>query len=232
MPDVASDVGALAAAWMNDAAQALWTNAILLPYIRSGYRRLQRDLATAGVRLSQGETQITLPAAGTQLDSVGTPPNAQLPADFLWPRKLSEKPSSQQYGFADMRFCPGSLPDRAPASFLVDWRYVGDPSNAVPGVIQFVGATQSVVLKLEYDRSLPNLPATNSAVLIPDALEALAAATVEQVAASRGRAVAGQSQEARYQLEKQTLVDRLKRFEQRYPVRRRPYGSRNRPYFR
>lgn len=84
--DQAEDALNLARSLANDAAGAVFSDAVLLPFLNSAYRALQRELAESGVSVLVSQADVDLPltngVTNTIISDVTTP---QLPTDLLAP---------------------------------------------------------------------------------------------------------------------------------------------------
>jgi hypothetical protein len=231
--DTVADVTELVRAMMNDRAfdsvtqalldPAVWTDPILLPFLNSAYRRFQRDLAARGVKTMVTDVIITVPAGTTVIDGVtGNPP--LLPTDFLFPWKLTERPTGSTQPLSPMTPWDIGLPDRDQQTQLRDWQYVSDG-------IGLVGATASNDVYMRYEKALPKLTVNNSGgdpLRILGAIDAIAAGTAQRAARARGVAALSTDFKAMYEEELALWLTQYYHPKQRTPARRRPYGSRRR----
>src|SRR5574340_184931 len=82
----------LARSLVNDAAGAVFSDAVLMPFLNSAYRSLQRQLAEAGVSVFVSQIDLDMPLTNgvtpTQLSDASAP---QLPTDLLVPHELWEQ---------------------------------------------------------------------------------------------------------------------------------------------
>src|ERR1700682_4689338 len=110
-------------ALLNDPQGNLFTDAVLLPYANSAYRKTQRALGNAGAGgFIQDDVLLVVPAV-TQADTslqvsitdATAPPN-QLPTDLLVPVKIWERASGSSDDFVEMVDLSqhGGLPSRGP----------------------------------------------------------------------------------------------------------------------
>lgn len=218
-----TDIQLLARAYLNDLDTPLgdvYTDAVLLPFVQSAYRDLQHRMIEYGISVMIRETDLTVPAATTVLDDASTPP---LPVGFIVPHSLREKMGSGDTKFQEMSKHISGLPDIEPDVNLNMWEW---RDNA----IQFVGATEEVIVKVRYEVQLADLtqagPGTN-VVLIRGSEEALALRTAAMAVRSRGVRTGAVDFQGEYLTEVQRLVKRNRKPEQRKARRRRPYGFRN-----
>src|SRR5713226_5321010 len=99
--NTAGQITALVRALLNDSQGNLFTDSLLLPYVNSAYRKVQRALANiqSGTFLVDNAT-LTVPAVAAVDASIqvvisdATAPPNQLPADLLVPVKLWERPAA------------------------------------------------------------------------------------------------------------------------------------------
>jgi hypothetical protein len=220
----ASDALGLARSLMNDAGGVVFSDAVLLPFLNSAYRALQRELAENGVTVLMGQMDLDLP-----LDSAsGVAPNPpivsdvsspQLPVDLLAPHALWEMATGSSDVFVPMEKITGGLPNLQPSPRLRIWEWRADAIN-------LIGATQPITVRLRYEKALPVFVLGSDPIQIRSAADPLAYATAAMAARSRGaRALAGDMQLAAQQATDK-LIERYVRPEQAKARRRRPYGYR------
>lgn len=225
--NTAGQITSLARSLLNDAAGNLFTDAVLLPYVNSAYRKAQRALANvqSGSFLSDNVLlvvpAVAAPDASVQVSvtDATTPPN-QLPADLLVPEKLWERSNGSSDDFVEMTDLTGhgGLPSEPQASMLRYWEWRADG-------IYFLGATQDVQIRLRYQRSYPDLTDATSPVLIRQAQEAIAYAAAAMAGAARGAPLAERWDAAAGDA-LEDLISRATQREQYTVRRRRPYSSR------
>jgi hypothetical protein len=228
----AEDALTLARALVNDTAGVVFTDALLMPLLNSAYRGLQRELAENGVSVLVEQQDIELDvnfatgATNTELSDVSSP---QLPTDCLMPHVLWERVAAN----AGDVFVPmekftggGGRLNLQPSSFLRlrEWR---------EDKINLIGATQSITVRVRYEKVLPLLTLGTDPIQIRSATDALGFATAALAARSRGaRALAlaidllGTAQTAI-----EELINRYIRPEQTKGRRRKPYGYRRRTIY-
>jgi len=107
--NTAGQITALVRSLLNDAAGNLFSDAVLLPYANSAYRKVQRALANiqSGTFLTDN-VLLVVPAvvqvdasAQVSITDATAPPN-QLPTDLLVPAKLWERASGSSDDFMEM----------------------------------------------------------------------------------------------------------------------------------
>jgi hypothetical protein len=219
----AEDSLTLARALMNDAAGAVFTDALLLPLLNSAYRGLQRELAEAGVSVLVEQQDIELDVntstgvTSTELSDVSSP---QLPTDCLMPHMLWERAAANTTStFVPMEkfLSGGGMLNIQPSSFLRLWEWREDKIN-------LVGATQAVTVRIRYEKVLPQITAGTDPVLIRSASDALGFATAALAARSRGARALAADLLGTAQAAAENLIQRYIRPEQIQSRRRRPYG--------
>lgn len=223
MADLVSDVTALCRSLLNDAGGVVFTDALLIPFVASGYRDLQRDLAVRGVKTFTDYYLVTMAAGGKNIMDAPAGSDAALPADFLYPYQLWERVTGLSTGYNQMQGpLPGPIPQRDVLGASLDyWEFTADK-------IQTTGASGSVDLKLKYEKALAKLSAIGNPILIRDAVDSLAHKASAKAARSRGqRSLAGDLNNEYLKL-MQDLASRDARPKQGVPVRRRPYSARYR----
>jgi hypothetical protein len=175
--NTAGQITSLVRSLLNDAQGNLFTDAVLLPYVNSAYRKLQRALGNAGGGgfLTENVTLIvpalTAPDTSLQVSITdATPPPNQLPTDLLLPSKLWERPNASTQDFIEMVDLTqhGGLPSRVQNVTLSVWEWRADG-------IYFLGATQDTQIRLRYLKAYPDLTDATSPVLVRSAQEAIAA---------------------------------------------------------
>jgi hypothetical protein len=225
--NTAGQITSLVRSLLNDAAGNLFTDAVLLPYVNSGYRKVQRALANiqSGSFLSD-DVVLVVPAvaqvdasAQVSITDATAPPN-QLPTDLLVPVKLWERANLSSDDFAEMTDLTDQdgLPSEPQGQTLRFWEWRADG-------LYFLGATQDTQIRLRYQKSYPDLTDATSPVLIRFAQEALAYTAAAMAGAARGA-----PQAERWDIAAtdaiEDLVIRATQREQQTGRRRRPFSSR------
>jgi len=107
--NTAGQITSLVRSLLNDAAGNLFTDAVLLPYVNSGYRKVQRALANIQSGSFLTDNVLLVVPAVTQVDASAqvsitdaTPPPNQLPPDLLVPVKLWERDNGSSDDFTEM----------------------------------------------------------------------------------------------------------------------------------
>lgn len=220
--DQAEDALNLSRALANDAAGTVFSDAVLLPFLNSAYRALQRQLAEAGVSvlIAQVDLDLTLTSGvtPTELNDSSSP---QLPTDLLAPHQLWERATGSSDIFTPMEKITGGLPNFQPSSYLRMWEWLTDS-------IQLIGATQEITVRLRYEKSLPALVLGSDPIQIRSSLDPLAYAVAGTAARSRGAQALAADMLSLAEAAVTKLIERYVRPEQFKGRRRKPYGHRSR----
>lgn len=225
--NTAGQITALVRSLLNDAQGNLFTDAVLLPYVNSAYRKMQRALANAGGDGFLAETAtlvvpaVSAPDASMEVSLTdATPPPNQLPTDLLAPQKLWERPNGSSQDFAEMIDLTrhGGLPSRVQGLTLSVWEWRADG-------IYFLGATQDTQIRLRYLKAYPDLADATAPVLVRNAQEAMAYAAAAMAGWARGSPLAEKWDEAAVDAIEDLVVAAARR-EQQSAYRRRPFSAR------
>ena len=226
--NTAGQITALVRSLLNDAQGNLFTDAVLLPYANSAYRKVQRALGNSGAGgFLSDDVLLVVPAVTTpdaslqvSLTDATAPPN-QLPTDLLVPLKLWERPSGSSDDFAEMVDLSrhGGLPSRLQDLTLSVWEWRADG-------IYFIGATRDTQIRLRYLKAYPDLTDATSPILVRNAQEAIAYATAALAGWARGSPLSEKWDEAAADA-LEDLVSAAVRREQQSSHRRRPFSSRS-----
>jgi len=226
--NTAGQITALARSLLNDAQGNLFTDTVLLPYVNSAYRKVQRAIGNAGGGGFIQDDALLVVTAVTAVDTslqvaitdATAPPN-QLPTDLIVPAKIWERPNGSTDDFLEMVDLSqhGGLPSRAQDITLSVWEWRNDG-------IYFLGATQDTQIRLRYLKAYPDLSDATSPVLVRNAQEALAYAAAALAAWSRGSPLAEKWDDAASDAIEDLIIAAVKR-EQQSQRRRRPFSSRS-----
>lgn len=220
--DQAENALSLARSLANDAAGAVFSDAVLMPFLNSAYRALQRQLAEAGVSVFIAQMDLDLPLTNgvtpTELSDASSP---QLPTDLLAPHQLWEQATGSSDIFTPMEKITGGLANFQPGSYLRMWEWRTDS-------IQLIGATQEITVRLRYEKSLPALVLGTDPIQIRSSLDPLAYAVAGMAARSRGAQALAADMLALAEAAATKLIERYVRPEQFKGRRRKPYGHRSR----
>lgn len=225
--NTAGQITSLVRSLLNDAAGNLFTDAVLLPYVNSAYRKAQRALANIQSGSFLTDDVLLVVTAVTQVDASAqvsitdatAPPN-QLPPDLLVPVKLWERANGSSDAFIEMTDLTDhdGLPSEPQALTLTYWEWRADG-------LYFLGATQDTQIRLRYQKSYPDLGDASSPVLIRQAQEALAYGAAAMAGAARG-APQAERWDAAAADALEDLILRATQREQQTGRRRRPFSSR------
>lgn len=219
----AEDALNLARALLNDTAAAVFTDTLLMPLLNSAYRGLQRELSENGVSVLTEQQDIELDVdsstgvTNTEISDVSSP---QLPTDCLAPHMLWERATANTTDvFVPMEkfMSGGDMLNLQPSSYLRLWEWREDKIN-------LIGATQSITVRVRYEKTLPLLTLGTDPVQIRSATDPLAFATAALGARSRGQRALAADLVGAAQMATENLIERYVRPEQVKGRRRRPYG--------
>lgn len=225
--NTAGQIMALVQSLLNDAQGNLFTDTVLLPYLNSAYRKLQRAIGNAGGGgFIQDDVLLVVTAVTEQDPSLqvsitdSTAPPNQLPTDLLVPMKLWERPNLSGDDFSEMVDLTrhGGLPSQEQDVTLNVWEWRADG-------LWFLGATQDTQIRLRYFKAYPDFTDSTSPVLVRNAQEALAYATAALAGWARGSPLSEKWDDAAADAIEDLVVTAVKR-EQQTQRRRRPYSSR------
>ncbi len=225
--NTAGQITALIRSLLNDAAGNLFTDGVLMPYVNSAYRKVQRALAAAGQETFLVDDVLLVVSAIAEVDpsqqlvinDATAPPN-QLPSDMLAPLDVWERASGSTDNFIQMADLTGrgGLPSVEQGASLRFWEWREDG-------LWFIGATQNTQIRVRYQKSFPDFSDGTSVVLIRNAQEAIAYFGAAMAALARGSPLADRwSDAAGDALE--DLISTTVRRDQRGGRRRLPYSAR------
>ncbi|MGB8801793.1 MAG: hypothetical protein WCC97_13995 [Candidatus Acidiferrales bacterium] len=221
----AEDALTLARALVNDTSGAVFTDTLLMPLLNSAYRGLQRELAENGVSVLMEQQDVELDqnvltgVTNTEISDVSSP---QLPTDCLMPHVLWERATANTGDvFVPMeKFTSGGgMLNLQPSCYLRLWEWREDKIN-------LIGATQSITVRVRYEKVLPTLTLGTDPVQIRSATDALGYATAALAARSRGARALAVDLLGAAQTAIENLINRYIRPEQTAGRRRKPYGYR------
>jgi hypothetical protein len=219
----AEDALNLARALLNDTAGAVFTDTLLMPLLNSAYRGLQRELAENGVSVMAEQQDIELdtdPTAGMTNTEISDTSSPQLPTDCLMPHTLWERATANTTDvFVPMeKFTSGGgMLNLQPSTYLRLWEWREDKVN-------LIGATQSITVRIRYEKLLPLLTLGTDPVQIRSATDPLGFATAALAARSRGARALAQDLLGTAQMATEQLIERYVRPEQLKGRRRMPYS--------
>ncbi len=218
----AEDALNLARSLANDAAGAVFSDAVLMPFLNAAYRTLQRELAENGVTVLVAQADLSLPlTAGLTPTAISDTSSPQLPSDCLAPHTLWEMATGSSDLFIPMEKITAGMPNLQPGAYLRIWEWREDQIN-------LIGATRTITVRLRYEKVLPTLVLGTDLVQIRSSTDPLAYATAAMAARSRGQRALAADMAAAAADAAGKLVERYVRPEQHKGRRRRPYGYRRR----
>ena len=216
----AEDALNLARSLANDAAGAVFSDTVLMPFLNAAYRTLQRELAENGVTVLVAQVDLDLPLTdGLTPTSLSDTSSPQLPSDCLVPHVLWEMATGSDDLFLPMEKIVGGLPNFQPGPYLRLWEWLEDQIN-------LLGATQAITVRVRYEKVLPTLASGTDTVLIRSATDPLAYAVAAMAARSRGQRALAVDMASMASDTTLKLIERYVRPEQYKARRRKPYGKR------
>jgi hypothetical protein len=227
--NTAEQITTLVRSLLNDSAGNLFTDAVLLPYVNSAYRKVQRALSAAGqetflvddILLVVPAVSEVDPSAQVMINDATAPPN-QLPTDLLVPLDVWERANGSSDDFVLMTdvTARGGLPAIEQGITLGIWEWRQDG-------LCFLGATQDTQIRLRYQKAFPDFTDGTSVVLVRNAQEAIAYGGAAMAALARGSPLAEDWDSAAQNAIEDLIATSVRR-DQRGARRRLPYSSRNR----
>ncbi len=225
--NTAGQITTLVRSLLNDSAGNLFTDGLLLPYLNSAYRKVQRELANiqSSTFLVDNATVVVPavsaadPSMQVAITDATAPPN-QLPSDLLVPVKLWERLNGSSDDFQEIVDLTGhgGLPSRPQGVSLDVWEWRADG-------LYFLGATTDRQVRIRYQKAFPDLSDATSTVLIRNAQEPIAYYTAAMAAMARGSPLAEKWDLAGTDA-LEDLIIRATQREQQTVRRRRPYSWR------
>lgn len=206
---LASEVCDRSRAVLNDLAIDLYTDTVLLPYLKIANDDLSDELVDNGATVSR-EVTTDIPLSRNNKTLV-------LPDDMIVPIELFEKDSGQDDSY--YRFCRqrGFLPNALPATELQVWTW--REQNIV-----FVGSTLDKVIRVRYYRLITQVLGPTTSLELTHALNYLsyhtAALAAEHIGQNRTKAIDLEAQ-AIQKLNK--LLKKEVKQNQAKPTRRMPF---------
>ena len=220
-----------------------YTDTVLMPFVNSAYRGLQRALKATGstefrvgqafvtvpgLSFAEASTQVLLGFTGLTISSDANPAPTfiggagvgQLPLDLLMPRKLWERPTGQQVDFQEMIDLTntGGLMSVPQGQCLQMFEWIGDS-------IALLGATQANDIRIEYDRGMPQVSDGLAQLLVLNSEDYHAFAVASLVEPGRGGKNAELYDQAAEDA-KEKLVNAVTRGQQFQSRRPRAFSSR------
>jgi hypothetical protein len=193
--------------YLNDPAAGTYTNAKLLPHLKSAYGFLEGALEENGVQCKNEEVIKTILA---NIDEY-----APLPVDLVIPRKMQERTPGTTEEFVDMVYV-NNIPQETPGSRLQYWTWRTDR-------IFFLEATADREVKLFYQKAFPAVNASTDQVF-GKAEQYLAAKTaaLAHLFLSQNKELAQVSDKIA-EIELLSIINTQVRLMQTLPASRKPY---------
>lgn len=204
---------------LSDEDSAVYTDSILLPFIKKAYRWAQTTLVNRGCSLLRDTATLSpaVPIGTTLLNFVSSP---ALPADLIVPYQMWERPSgglATEWIEMQKKL---ELPVLAQTDILGYWVFES-------GAIDLLGATVAREVKIEYERELPALTGNSSNILILGAEDAIANYAASRVARSRTQPELGNDLRKEAEMLLSEVANRYTHGEQHvHGVRRTRYSRR------
>lgn len=210
MPTLASDVMDRSRAVLNDVAKDLYTNEVLLPYLKIANDDLSDELVDHGGTV-QREVSVDLALSTGNKSPI-------LPADMIVPIEVFEKNQGEDDSYYRFMRQKDFLPNGLPGTELNVWAWREQS-------IVTQGSSIAKQLRVRYYRLILSITGENSPVELTHALNYLAyhtaALAAEHIGQNRGKAIDLESQ-AIQKLNK--LLKKEVKQNQANPVRRRGFS--------
>ena len=208
-PLLASEVMDRSRAVLNDLAIDLYSNTVLLPYLKIANDDLSDDLVDNGGTV-QREVTVDIPLSiGNKI--------LVLPDDFIVPIELFEKDKGQDDSYYRFVYQRDFLPNRMPSNELGVW--VWREQN-----INFVGSIMDKAVRVRYYRLMTAIVGNNTPIELTHALNYLsyhtAALAAEHIGQNRTKAI---DLEAQAVVKLNKLLKKEVKQNQARPARRRPF---------
>jgi hypothetical protein len=153
--------------YLNDTADDLYTNAVLLPFLQMANDKLSDKLLVHGIPV---QMEVATTATITALDTTYT-----LPADFMNPVRLWQKPVGQDVDFSPMFRKAWEPGETYTSEFLGVWDYRNQQ-------IIFQPATVDVDVRLDYNKILTALTVAGDTLQVFGSLSYLSSKTASLAA--------------------------------------------------
>lgn len=204
-----------ASASLNDPGRELFTDAILLPFLKNAWETLQSEMQNNGLpTVFEVSSTLTIPAGNLTISSSSTP---ALPTNFIEPLEVLEK-SSNNVNWIPMTRIYSQPLNTNQSERLNVWGWFEDE-------IKLAGATADIEVLLRYIKSLPEISNPATELGLRGSLLYLAyktaAGAAEDLGQNRTRA---DRLESKAELELQKFINIRVKGQQGQAVRRIPYG--------
>lgn len=215
---VLSDIVARVQALVNDTPAAVYTQAVLLPYINTAQDEVAAALRNHGVAFTKFRSSVLTVTAGTTSLYIGSSPT--LPTNLVEPITMWERPSGgAEQDFYPM-FGPSTLPNYGQNQTLTYWDYYQDATNG-PTILT-LGATTNREVRIDYYGDLTSFASSGDKLLIYGAQNVVAYRTASLVCLSRGDNDGAQAFNLVYEKNLGTLCSEQVKEGQARPGRRLP----------
>lgn len=225
---IINDMGAITGVAGNIFAD---TQPYVFEYCQAAYEKLQKVLVRNGYETPKKEfilagiAPVASPNAGTQVfisqngynDGATNHASPALPPDLLMPIRLWERWTGSVCEFAPMNSVIDALPSRWQYAYLAEWQWRQD-------CLFFVGATQTIDVRMEYKQFFPALAALNQQLQIRDSINAMAYLTAALWVEGKNPAQA-EIWKDRADEEIGDLLAPTQQMKSRQNPRREPYGG-------
>jgi hypothetical protein len=171
---LASEILLRSAALLNDPGQQIFTNAVLLPYLKIAWDELQDDMMNNGIPTIKEATAALEIAAGVSVISSSSVPVA-LPENLVEPIELHEKAPGEDDSYYRLMTPKSFSPDIEPGSTLRYWAWNDEE-------IQFPPASTSRIVRIRYQKSLPTITGESTNIAVRGAVPFLATKTAAYAA--------------------------------------------------
>lgn len=166
-----NDIVDEAAALLNDPTQKMYTDTILLPYVKRAFQDLQ-------LQLHLEQVQVLNEISTVQTVNAGAVTYPSLPSDLIQPSKMEERAAGSSNSFTPM-YEKQWEPNTTPGTELRYWTWREQAIN-------FIGATVSREVKLYYLKQLTAIVDVNSIIPVNFCQPFMASRTAYYAAAFAG----------------------------------------------
>lgn len=183
MAALASDVMERSRAVLNDIAKDLYTDAVLLPYLKIANDDLSDEMVDHGATVQKEVTADIPLVAGAKI--------LTLPVDMIVPIELFVKNAGQTDDYYYPAFQRDFLPNATPGTTLDTWAWREQNIN-------FIGSTTDKVIRVRYYRLVTEVIGVNTPIELTHAVNYLAyhtaALAAEHIGQNRAKAIDLESQ--------------------------------------
>lgn len=212
---LASDIMDRAAAFLNDAGKQLYTNAVLLPFLKDAYEELQQRLEDNEIVLVNEENTVVINVAANAT-SITSPTDMARPIAML---ERSDGSTEEWSPIEEVDWIDENLDDEMR---IVQWCWREDTIYINPPT-----TARDVILR--YQKELTAITSENSAIAVRNSSRFLAARTASLAAMDVGENPSrAMNLDARAERAFDTIIRLEVKQRQSHPVKPNPYGSRKR----